>query len=476
MVLFVALVESAAIYGLVIAFKILWDVDFTSQAFIGMWLAVWLAWLWVSIWEWMLAEKSMEMMWKQEKMMWYFLTVTILGIALVESAAIYGLIVAFKMFGTVDLSMAAAIWAWLAIWLAWLWAWVWEGKLVAWAITSMWTSPHLKSKLMTFMVLFVALVESAAIYGLVIAFKILWDVDFTSQAFIGMWLAVWLAWLWVSIWEWMLAEKSMEMMWKQEKMMWYFLTVTILGIALVESAAIYGLIVAFKMFGTVDLSMAAAIWAWLAIWLAWLWAWVWEGNLVWWAMTAMARNPKIKSKLMTFMVLFIALVESAAIYGLVIAFKILAWTDSDIDQLVYIWAWLAIWLAWLWVSIWEWMLAEKSIEVMWKNPMMIWFLLTVTILGIALVESAAIYGLVIAFKVLSGALIAWFASIWAWLAIWLAWLWAWIGEGYIIKWSVDWINANPELKSKTLAFMVLFVALVEVVAIYWLLIAFKVIG
>jgi F0F1-type ATP synthase membrane subunit c/vacuolar-type H+-ATPase subunit K len=47
-------------------------------------------------------------------------------------------------------------------------------------------NPKLKSKIMTFMVLFVALVESAAIYGLVISFKILGDPTFASEAFIGM--------------------------------------------------------------------------------------------------------------------------------------------------------------------------------------------------------------------------------------------------------------------------------------------------
>ena len=475
MVLFVALVESAAIYGLVISFKILWDIDFTSQAFIGMWLAVWVAWLWVSIWEWILAEKSMEMMSKQEKMSWYFLTVTILGIALVESAAIYGLIVAFKMFWTEWLSMAASIWAWLAIWLAWLWAWVWEWILVRGAIWAMWTSPHMKSKLMTFMVLFIALVESAAIYWLVISFKILWDIDFTSQAFIGMWLAVWLAWLWVSIWEWILSAKSVKMMVKQEKMIWFFLTVTILGIALVESAAIYWLVVAFDIFGK-GLSLMASIGSWLSIWLSGLWAWFWEWVLVAWAMAAISRNPAIKWKLMTFMVLFVALVEVTAIYGLIVSFKISSWFDPSIDQLVYTWAWLAIWLAWLWVGIGRWYLSEESMEIMWKNPVIIGFMLTVSILWVALVESAAIYALVVSFKILWATWLSWLASVWAWFAIWFAWLWAWIWEGLLIKWAINWINVNPEEKWKTLAFMVLFVALVEVVAIYWLLIAFKVIG
>jgi F0F1-type ATP synthase membrane subunit c/vacuolar-type H+-ATPase subunit K len=40
----------------------------------------------------------------------------------------------------------------------------------------------------------------------------------------------------------------------------------------------------------------------------------------------MNTNPDNKNKIMTYMILFIALVESAAIYGLIISFQML---DSD---------------------------------------------------------------------------------------------------------------------------------------------------
>ena len=69
-----------------------------------------------------------------------------------------------------------------------------------------------------------------------------------------------------------------------------------------------------------------------------------------------------------------------------------------------------------------------------------------------------------------------FASIWAWAAMWLAGLWAWVWEGLLIKGALEAININPENKWKSLAFMVLFVALIEVVAIYWLIVAFKILG
>ncbi len=473
MVLFVALVEVTAIYGLIVAFKILSDWWADNMAFVWAWLAIWLAWLWVAIWRWYLSEDSLEVMWKNPKMLSYLLTVSVLWVALVESAAIYALIVSFQILWTENVWGYASIWAWLAIWLAWLWAWIWEWKLVAWSLKSISNNPKIKWKIMTLMVLFVALVESAAIYWLVVAFKILWTDDPNIASFVWMWMAVWFAWLWVAIWEWILSKRAMESISKRPEMLSFFLTVTILWIALVESAAIYWLVVAFDLLNK-EIALYASIWAWLAIWLAWLWAWIWEWMLVSGSISSIERNPKIKWKIMTFMVLFIALIEVTAIYWFIIAFKTIdiVRVDSVVDSMLYIWAWLSIWLAWLWVAIWRWYLSQESIEIMWKNPKVISFLLTVSILWVALVESAAIYALVVSFEILWVENI--FATLWAWLAIWLAWLWVWVWEWLLIKWAMEWINKAPESKWKTLAFMVLFVALVEVVAIYWLIIAFKV--
>lgn len=105
----------------------------------------------------------------------------------------------------------------------------------------------------------------------------------------------------------------------------YFLVLTILGIALVESAAIYGLIIAFQIMGLDPASIAARkpVAAGIAVGFAGLGAGVGEGLLVAGAMDATLRNPEMKTKYMTFMILFIALVESAAIYGLIVAFRLL---------------------------------------------------------------------------------------------------------------------------------------------------------
>ncbi len=442
--------------------------------YIWAWLAVWLSGIWVAIGQWFLWKSAVEVMWKRKEMTSFYLTITILGIALVESAVIYGLIVAFQILDKENLSLIASIWVWLSIWLAWLWAWVWEWKLIAWALRSIDKNPEIKWKIMTMMVLFVALVESAAIYWLVISFKILWLEDFSGSYYVGMWLSIWLAGMWVAIGMWILSEKTMEVIGKRPDLTWFFLTATILGIALVESAAIYWLVVAFDIAGK-ELPFYFATWAGAAIGLAWLWAWVWEWILVSWALNAMARNPAIKGKMITFMVLFVALVEVTAIYGLIIAFKVTGSYEAwAVDNIIYLASWLAIGLAWLWVGIWRWYLSEESLKIMWKSPKMISFLLTVSILWVALVESAAIYALIVSFQILSIEALNWLAAMWAWLAIGLAWLWAWVWEWLLIKGAINGMNKAPESKWKILAFMVLFVALVEVVAIYGLIIAFKV--
>lgn len=292
-------------------------------------------------------------------------------------------------------------------------------------------------------------------------------------SYVWPWLAVWLSWVWVAIWQWILAKKAMEVIWKTPAMTTFYLTVTILGIALVESAVIYWLVVAFQLLASETLGLFSSMGAWVAIWAAWLWAGWWEGVLIAWALWAMERNPEIKWKIMTFMVLFVALVEVTAIYGLIIAFKIIGF---DTESVVHLWAGLAIWIAWVWVAIGRWYLSEEALEVMGRNPKMISFFLTVSILWVALVESAAIYALIVSFQILSIEGLDAIASIGAGLAIWLTGLGAWIWEWLLIKGAMNSMNRSPETKWKIMAFMVLFVALIEVVAIYGLIIAFKALG
>lgn len=136
---------------------------------------------------------------------------------------------------------------------------------------------------------------------------------------IGAGLAVGLAGLGVSIGEGLLAGSSLDATGKNPELEPIFKRITIIGIALVESAAIYGLLIAILIIYGADLAGPQAIGAGLAVWLAGLGAWVGEGIVVKNAIQAILRNPAAESTIFNNMILFIALVESAAIYGLLIA-------------------------------------------------------------------------------------------------------------------------------------------------------------
>lgn len=144
-------------------------------------------------------------------------------------------------------------------------------------------------------------------------------------------------------------------------------------------------------------------------------------------------------------------------------------------NLVYLWATLAVALPWFGVTIWQFVLSRTSITLIGKNPTLANFFLIVTILWLAIVESIAIYWLVVAMSILSK---------WEWLqaikaissalAIGIPWFGVWLFEWFFVSASLESINRNPANKWTVLAFMVLFMALIEVVSIYGLIIALKI--
>ncbi len=471
MILFLALIESAAIYGLVVWYQLLSSWDIAPIAGLAAWVSIWLSGLWVAIWEWILAKKCLEIISVDRNNGGFYLTLWVLWIALVESAAIYWLIIAFNII-SINGDNLWIIWAALAVWIWAIWVWIWEGMMISWALEAMKNNPRNKAKILTYMILFVALIESAAIYGLIVAFGILSNPETINGSMIWAWLAIGLAWLWVALWESFVAKTAVENISKDQKNTNFYLTLSILWIALVESAAIYWLIVALNIVSS-DINSFWIIWAWLAIGLAWLGVGLWEWKMVSWALKGAYINPKIKSQLLTYMILFLALIESAAIYWLIISFQILA--SSQINIFAAIAIGLTIWLAWLWAGLWEWLLANKSLESISKDSKNQKFYLVTTILFIALVESAAIYGLVMSFQLFQVSEI-WIWALWVAFAVWLAWLWVWIAEWIASSKSLEMMWDNPEQKNSLLPFTILSIALVESVAIYWLIIWFQIIG
>ncbi len=137
-----------------------------------------------------------------------------------------------------------------------------------------------------------------------------------------------------------------------------------------------------------------------------------------------------------------------------------------------LWAALAIGLAGLWVTFGEAIVAQSSIKAMWTNPDLEPVFKRITIIGIALVESAAIYGLLIAILILFSDNLTFYQAISAGLAVWLPWLAAGLWEGFIVKAAINSILRNPDFEKQIFNNMILFIAIVESAAIYGLLVAF----
>jgi len=144
----------------------------------------------------------------------------------------------------------------------------------------------------------------------------------TDGFLIAAWIAIGVAWFWVSIAEWFIGKASLEAQGKNPELEPIFKRLTILGIALVESAAIYGLVMALLIMYS-DASFAQALGASLAVAIPGTAAGIGEGKIVESAINAILRNPADEKKIQSNMILYVALTESAAIYGLIIWLLIL---------------------------------------------------------------------------------------------------------------------------------------------------------
>jgi F-type H+-transporting ATPase subunit c len=145
----------------------------------------------------------------------------------------------------------------------------------------------------------------------------------TSFLFIGAVIAIVLAASGVAIGEGRIAKTSMKNLGINPELQGTLTVMTILGIALVESCAIYGLIIAFQIIGAENLTLGTSVGAGLSVGVPAMIVGLVEGGIARNAMDAVLRNPDAKGKIMVAMILFIALIESCAIYGLIVAFNIL---------------------------------------------------------------------------------------------------------------------------------------------------------
>ena len=141
-----------------------------------------------------------------------------------------------------------------------------------------------------------------------------------------------------------------------------------------------------------------------------------------------------------------------------------------------IWAGLAIGIAGLWVGLGQGMVAKTSMEILGMNPRIAATIRMYTLLGIALVETAVIYAFVIAMMILWKDDITLAQAIGAGLAMWLTAFGAGYGEGKMVASAMESVNRNPDNKKQVLQFMFLFLALVETVAVYGLIISYTILS
>lgn len=145
-----------------------------------------------------------------------------------------------------------------------------------------------------------------------------------SAISLGAALAVGLSGLGVALGEWGVARMALEMIGKSPRLSGTMMVYTVLGIALVETSVIYGLVVAFSIIGAPEAVHGNVVGAGLVMGLTGFGAGYAEGRLLAGALEAINRNPDNKAQILQFMVLFAALVETAAIYGLTIAMQLLS--------------------------------------------------------------------------------------------------------------------------------------------------------
>ncbi|NDK08046.1 hypothetical protein EOM39_02250 [Candidatus Gracilibacteria bacterium] len=116
-------------------------------------------------------------------------------------------------------------------------------------------------------------------------------------------------------------------------------------------------------------------------------------------------------------------------------------------------------------------LTRIAMDTLGKNPKIGKEILIQTTVGITLIESIVIFGLLVAFKILGSTTIDYVTAISAGLSIGLTGFIVGLGEGKLMATSIESLNRNPENKNQVLMFMILFSALLESVVIFGLLVA-----
>lgn len=138
-----------------------------------------------------------------------------------------------------------------------------------------------------------------------------------------------------------------------------------------------------------------------------------------------------------------------------------------------IWVVISIVFTWVGASLGQLQLTKVAMDTLWKNPKIGKELLIQTIVWITLIESIVIFWLMVSYSMLKLTSLDFVTAISAWLSIWIPWFVVWFWEWKLMAASIDSLNRNPENKNQVLIFMILFAALLETIAIFWLLVSLQ---
>ena len=260
----------------------------------------------------------------------------------------------------------------------------------------------------------------------------------------------------------------------------------LVGQAIAESASIFALVVAmillFSDFAADSMLMVTVvISAGIAMGLGAIGSGVGSGLPAGAACTGIARQPKAIGQITTNMLIGSAVCQTPSIFALVTSF-ILLFTNFSARPVSPTWAAIlgagfATGLSAIGSGFGGGLIAEKSCEGIARKPLSVGPMTNVMLLGQAVTQTTAIYGLLVSFILIfkvtpeSSSLAASFALLGAGLCIGFGAIGPGIGEGYTGSLAVKWISRNEGATADITRVMLVGQAVAESTGIYALVIS-----
>ena len=260
----------------------------------------------------------------------------------------------------------------------------------------------------------------------------------------------------------------------------------LLGQAVAESAAIFGLLIAMLLLfttsgATAPISIFAFVSAGICMGIGAIGSGIGSGFPAGEASIGIARQPAAKTQLTTTMLIGAAITQTSAIYSLVTAF-ILLFMDFSAKPISPLWAalvgaGLSTGIAAIGSGVGEGLVAKSGCESIARQPMSMSRVINVMLLSMAVTETTSIYGLLVSmiliFKTLpvTTALAPAVALLGAGICMGIGAVGPGIGEGFTGQQAIRWIGRNEESTATITRTMLVGQAVSESTGIYALVIS-----